>query len=139
MVHRCMDIAYSYYQLDENYTAEQWEQKNNWLKQLITQMSSDVIAFQEVFSFDSLTNLTSNLGYPYICKVDEPLMKKDCEFTFITPVVALASKYPISQVQAVSPDTALLKHLGLPVDFSFSRKPIRALIELPKVGFIRIY
>jgi len=130
---------YSYYQLDENYNAAQWQTKNMWLKEQLTKMSADVIGFQEVFSFDALAELTSSLGYHYISKVDDPSMAKNCEFTYITPIVALASKFPITQVQAVSPDIQLLKYLGLPESFSFSRKPIKALVDLPNLGFIRIY
>lgn len=130
---------YSYYQLDENYSAAQWQTKNTWLKQKLLNMSADIIAFQEVFSFDALAKFTDSLGYQHICKVDDATKAKNCEFTYIAPIVALASKYPISQVEAVSPDTHLLKHLGLPEDFSFSRKPIKALIKLPNFGFIRVY
>ncbi|WP_170940639.1 endonuclease/exonuclease/phosphatase family protein [Pseudoalteromonas sp. NBT06-2] len=130
---------YSYYQLDENYNAEQWQTKNRWLKKQLSRISADVIAFQEVFSFDALAKLTSSLGYQYISKVDEASMAKNCEFTYITPVVAIASKYPITQAQTVFPDNTLLKHLGLPENFSFSRKPIKALIEFPNFGFVRVY
>lgn len=130
---------YSYYQLDENYSATQWQAKNAWLKAQLLHISADVIAFQEVFSFDALTEFTASLGYQHICKVDDATKAKNCEFTYIAPVVALASKYPIIQVEAVSPDITLLKHLGLPEDFSFSRKPIKALIKLPNLGCIRIY
>jgi len=130
---------YSYYQLNENYNASNWQAKNIWLKNQLSNISADIIAFQEVFSIDALTQLTSSLGYQYICKVDEPSMAKNCEFTYIAPVVALASRYPISQIQAVAPDIALLKHLSLPEDFTFSRKPIRAIIDLPYLGCVRIY
>jgi endonuclease/exonuclease/phosphatase family metal-dependent hydrolase len=130
---------FSYYQLDENYSASQWQTKNAWLKQTLLNMSADIIAFQEVFSFDALSEFTASLGYQYICKVDDATKSKNCEFTYIAPVVALASKYPISQVEAVSPDIVLLKHLGLPEDFTFSRKPIKAIIVLPYLGDVRLY
>lgn len=130
---------FSFYQLNENYTASQWQDKNIWLKHQISQISADIIAFQEVFSFDALSKLTSEMGYPYICKVDDAHFTKNCEFTYSAPIVALCAKYPIKNIQAVLPDPQFLKHLGLPEDFSFSRKPIKAIIELPDYSDLRIY
>ncbi|SFD06630.1 Endonuclease/Exonuclease/phosphatase family protein [Pseudoalteromonas denitrificans DSM 6059] len=130
---------FSYYQLDENYSAIQWQNKNIWLTRLIANISPDIIAFQEVFSIDALAKHIKPLGYDYLTTVDMPCIAKQSEFILMTPVVALASKYPIIQADALKPDKKLLKHLNLPENFTFSRRPIKAEIQLPQLGIVRIY
>ena len=56
------------------------------------------------------------------------------DFIYRSPVVAIASRYPIVEVDAVKPDLELAQTLGLSGDFSFSRKVIRATIDVPHIG-----
>jgi endonuclease/exonuclease/phosphatase family metal-dependent hydrolase len=64
--------------------------------------------------------------------VDKPHVIDD--FIYRRPVVAIASRYPIVDVNAVKPNTELAQALGLANDFSFSRKVLRATIDVPHMG-----
>lgn len=92
----------------------------------------DIIGFQEVFSTDSLKELVLAQGYPYFAVVDQPQVIDD--FIYRSPVVAIASRYPIVDVAAVKPNTELVQTLGLVNDFSFSRKVLRATVDVPHMG-----
>lgn len=71
-------------------------------------------------------------GYAYFEVVDQPHVIDD--FIYRSPVVAIASRYPIVDIAAVSPNTELAQTLGLAKDFSFNRKVIRATIDIPHLG-----
>lgn len=70
--------------------------------------------------------------YPYFEVVDQPQVIDD--FIYRSPVVAIASRYPIVDVKAVKPNPELVQTLGLSPDFSFSRKVLRATIDVPHIG-----
>ena len=55
-------------------------------------------------------------------------------FIYKRPVVAIASRHPIVDIKAVEPDTELAQTLGLTEDFSFSRKVLRATVDVPHMG-----
>jgi len=71
-------------------------------------------------------------GYGYFEVVDQPEVIDD--FIYQRPVVAIASRYPIVDIKAVEPNTELAQTLGLTDDFSFSRKVLRATIDVPHMG-----
>lgn len=64
--------------------------------------------------------------------VDQPNIVDD--FIYRSPVVAIASRYPIVDVTAVKPNTELAETLGLSNNFSFSRKVLRATVDVPHMG-----
>ncbi len=92
----------------------------------------DIIGFQEVFSTESLKNLVTSQGYGYFEVVDQPEVIDD--FIYKRPVVAIASRYPIVDIKAVKPNTELAQTLGLTDEFSFSRKVLRATVDVPHLG-----
>lgn len=122
----------AYYEFERIYTAEQWAKKQCWIVDYLTQYQPDVIGFQEVFSIESLKELVQGLGYDYFAVVDTPEVIDD--FIYKRPVVAMASKYPIVEVTAVEHDRELASTLGLNSDFVFSRKVLRATVNLPHIG-----
>ena len=54
-------------------------------------------------------------------------------------MVAIASKYPIVEVNSVKPSIDLAETLGLSNNFSFSRKVLRATINVPHIGHCDCY
>lgn len=122
----------AYYDFERIYSAEQWIKKQNWIAEYLREHQPDIIGFQEVFSADSLKELVAGQGYPYFTVVDEPQVIDD--FIYRSPVVALASRYPIIESVAVKPNTDLAQTLGLASNFSFSRKVLRATIDVPHMG-----
>ncbi len=71
-------------------------------------------------------------GYRYFKVVDQPHVIDD--FIYQRPVVAIASRYPIVDAVAVKPNTELAQTLGLANDFCFSRKVLRATVDVPHIG-----
>lgn len=122
----------AYYDFERIYSAEQWAKKQKWIAEYLQEHQPDVIGFQEVFSPESLQALVLAQGYPYFSVVDQPDVIDD--FIYRSPVVAIASRYPIVDVSAVQPNTELAQTIGLTSDFSFSRKVLRATIDLPHIG-----
>lgn len=96
-----------------------------------------MIAFQEVFSIDSLKKLLLENGYEYFSTVDTPQIIDD--FIYKSPVVAIAAKYPIVEVAAVAHSREYVNALGLNHGFEFSRKVLRATINLPHIGYTDCY
>lgn len=122
----------AYYDFERIYSAEQWAKKQNWICEYLREYQPDVIGFQEVFSPESLKALVLSQGYPYFAVIDQPEVIDD--FIYRSPVVALASRYPIIDATAVQPNTELAQSIGLTADFSFSRKVLRATLDLPHIG-----
>ena len=122
----------AFYEFERIYSAEQWAKKQKWVAEYLREFQPDIIGFQEVFSADSLKELVAAQGYAYFEVVDQPDVIDD--FIYRSPVVAIASRYPIAEVAAVEANTELAQTLGLANDFSFSRKVIRATVELPHMG-----
>jgi len=122
----------AYYDFERIYSAEQWKKKQHWVAEYLREYQPDIIGFQEVFSTDSLKDLVAAQGYDYFEVVDQPQVIDD--FIYKRPVVAIASRYPIVGIEAVKPNTDLAQTLGLTSDFSFSRKVLRATIEVPHLG-----
>jgi endonuclease/exonuclease/phosphatase family metal-dependent hydrolase len=122
----------AYYEFERIYSAEQWRKKQNWIAEYLREYQPDIIGFQEVFSTESLKALVLTQGYPYFSVVDQPHIVDD--FIYRSPVVAIASRYPIVDVVAVQPNIELAQTLGLTSEFSFSRKVLRATVDLPHIG-----
>ncbi|ACA85096.1 endonuclease/exonuclease/phosphatase family protein [Shewanella woodyi] len=122
----------AYYDFENIYTQEQWQKKLAWITSYLNEHQPDVIGFQEVFSPDALATLTQACGLDYFAVLDEPDVFDD--FIYSKPVVAIASRYPIIDVHSVEADSQLAEMVGMPANFSFSRKPLRATVSIPKLG-----
>ncbi|BAJ00568.1 endonuclease/exonuclease/phosphatase family protein [Shewanella violacea] len=127
----------AFYEFDNIYTQEQWQKKLDWITKYLNEHQPDVIGFQEVFSPDELQSLTKSCGLDYFCVLDSPQVMDD--FIYSKPVVALASRYPIKQAVSVNADPGWAAKMGLESEFEFSRKPLRATVELPKLGLCDCY
>jgi len=122
----------AFYDFERIYSAEQWQKKQCWIAEYLREYQPDIIAFQEVFSPESLKKLVAAQGYDYFAVVDQPDVIDD--FIYRSPVVAIASRYSIVDIKAVKPNTELAQTLGLTDKFSFSRKVLRATIDVPHLG-----
>jgi endonuclease/exonuclease/phosphatase family metal-dependent hydrolase len=122
----------AYYEFERIYSAEQWQKKQLWVTEYLREYQPDIIGFQEVFSTESLKKLVTSQGYGYFEVVDQPHVIDD--FIYQRPVVAIASRYPIVDIKAVKPNIELAQTLGLTDDFSFSRKVLRATVDVPHMG-----
>jgi endonuclease/exonuclease/phosphatase family metal-dependent hydrolase len=122
----------AYYDFERIYSAAQWEKKQKWIAEYLREYQPDIIGFQEVFSTESLRKLVVAQGYDYFAVVDQPHVIDD--FIYKRPVVAIASRYPIVDINAVKPNIELAQTLGLVNDFSFSRKVLRATVDVPHMG-----
>ncbi len=127
----------AYYEFERIYSAEQWQKKQNWIADYLREYQPDIIGFQEVFSAESLKELVAAQGYDYFAVVDQPQVIDG--FIYKSPVVAIASRYPIVDTQAVKPNIELAQTLGLANDFSFSRKVLRATVDVPHIGHCDCY
>lgn len=76
-------------------------------------------------------------GYEHFSVIDQPDVIDD--FIYKSPVVAIASRYPITAAHAVEPCKELAHSIGLNSDFSFSRKILRATIDVPHLGACDCY
>jgi len=134
-----VEPPYSWYIKKDKFTQEQWEQKTTWIKNQILNMDCDIIGFQEVFSTNALEKICKDLGFKYFTYVDKAKVNKQNKNVYISTTVALASKYPILKTHKVLVNgKSILKH-GFKGHFSFSRTPIKALIELPNKKEITVY
>lgn len=124
------------YEFDNIYSSAQWQQKTDWLRRVLLDVAPDVLALQEVFSCEALQQLTTELGYNHFAVAEPPILIDD--HVYQKPVVALASKYPILQSNAVPVPQAAANALGI-AQFSFSRVPLRALLQLPDIGLCNCY
>ncbi|MEI6859081.1 MAG: endonuclease/exonuclease/phosphatase family protein [Shewanella sp.] len=127
----------AFYEFDNIYTQQQWQKKLNWIAKYLNEHQPDVIAFQEVFSPDELETLTQACGLGYFSVLDSPQVMDD--FIYSKPIVALASRYPIKETVSVYADKEWAAKMGLVDEFEFSRKPLRATVDLPKIGLCDCY
>lgn len=127
-----LEPPFACYEFDRIYSAEQWLKKNNWISAYLDEFQPDVVGFQEVFSPEALQSLVKQSGYHYFSVVDECTVIDD--FICSSPVVAIASRFPITCVSAVEFDKTLSNDMGLSEAFSLSRKILRATIDLPHIG-----
>ncbi|CAH0528890.1 endonuclease/exonuclease/phosphatase family protein [Vibrio hippocampi] len=126
----------AYYDFENIYEREAWQHKCHWTQNQLSQLNADVVGLQEVFSIDAARDMMCALGYRYFATVDEPHVAD--EYIYSKPVVAIASKYPISECKAVTPLSAI--ELAYEVDLpSFSRPPICATVLVPDIGHLTVY
>jgi len=138
-LYQFVEPPYSWYTKKNTFSKNQWEEKIFWVKKQIEEMNCDIIGFQEVFSNDALEKLTKELGFNYFVTVDKAELDEENPTLFISTTVALASKYPILEVQEVLVDEKTILRHKFEGNFHFSRTPIKALIELPNKVQITIY
>ena len=134
-----VEPPYSWYIKKDSFSENDWKEKTTWIKKQILDMNCDIIGFQEVFSKDALKKITEELGFKYFICIDKPKTDKQNKTVYTSTTVALASKYPITKIQKVPVNSrSILKH-KFEGHFRFSRKPIKALIELPNKKVITVY
>ncbi|MEX3070807.1 endonuclease/exonuclease/phosphatase family protein [Vibrio alginolyticus] len=127
----------AYYDFENIYSAEHWEGKLSWTQSQLERLDPDIIGIQEVFSIEQTKLFFHGLGYPYFAAVDTPHVEND--YIYSRPVVAIASRYPIEQIQPVTFDKESLAPFGVHEAPEFSRKPIYAQIIHPTLGHIAVY
>jgi endonuclease/exonuclease/phosphatase family metal-dependent hydrolase len=102
-------------------------------------MDCDIIGFQEVFSQDALKDLVKELGFHCFVTVDMAKLSSNNPMKYVTTTVALASKYPITNIEKVNVDMpSIEKYHGVDA-FAFSRVPIKAGITLPNGTELLVY
>lgn len=124
----------AYYQHDNIYTNKEWQRKTAWLDSCIMNLDSDIIAFQEVFSPNELREQVSKLGYRHFACLDKPHIEHGYQYR--SPVLALASRFPITKTQLLFPDDSLTKSGIITKEFEFSRVPLMVSINLELLGDI---
>lgn len=132
-----IEPPFACYDFDRIYEQHQWQKKQHWISRYLAEHQPDVIGFQEVFSPNSLQQLLNGCDYPYFTVVDSAEVIED--YIYRSPVVAIASRYPIKSVAAVHPDQDMALAMGLNEAYQFSRKPLRASIDLPHLGITDCY
>ena len=130
---------YSFYQLHERYNTTQWQKKQTFIEDFLIQSRADVVAFQEVFSIKSLQTLCKEQGYDYFETVTTPKSDNLYPQVLFNPVVAIASKIPVHDSQALSPCPELLEYLNNQNEFKFNRTPIKCRFELDGLGAVYFY
>ena len=127
----------AYYDFENIYSHGQWQKKCQWLSEFLAHRQPDIVGFQEVFSPEPLKRIASEQGLAHFAIVDEATLISD--YIYRSPVVALASRYPIVEISSVEPDARLVAAMGLSSEFAFSRKVLRATIEVPHIGKCDFY
>nr|WP_282437290.1 endonuclease/exonuclease/phosphatase family protein [Vibrio amylolyticus] len=124
----------AFYDFANIYTKEEWQIKTQWLERSLVEIDADIIGFQEVFSIDVLRSSLEALGYPYFVTIDTPDIEQD--YIYSNPVLALASRYPILETPVINLESPIAQQQA---DFQFSRQPIHAVINIPKLGALDVY
>ncbi|WP_043991416.1 endonuclease/exonuclease/phosphatase family protein [Vibrio sp. AND4] len=127
----------AYYDFENIYSFDDWQDKLTWTKSQFEQLSPDIIGLQEVFSIQETKDFFAEIGYLYFASVDTPHIEGD--YIYSRPVVALASRFPIEHVEAVTFEQNTLDVFGSMSAPPFSRKPLRAHIIHPIIGHIAVY
>lgn len=126
----------AFYEFDNIYDNDAWRGKCHWTSNTLLALNADIIALQEVFSLTETKQLFIDMGYPFFATVDTAHIEQ--EYIYTHPVVAIASKFPIVQVEALECNLALTRGYSLP-QAAFSRTPLRAIINVPAIGEICVY
>lgn len=130
---------YSFYTKKGRFSYDNWQKKTLWIKEQITNLNCDVIAFQEVFSQKELEEILKDLGFNYFVCVEVPKKSTTNEKVFKSTSVALASKYEILEVSKIKVHGKSIKDLNFKTHFSFSRVPIKAKIKINEKQSIFVY
>ncbi|RJX75111.1 endonuclease/exonuclease/phosphatase family protein [Vibrio sinensis] len=126
----------AFYDFENIYESDAWQEKCRWIALHFEQLNADVVGVQEVFSVEAARALFETLGYPHFACIDEPHIES--EYIYSQPVVALASKYPITFVETVTPPTIIEQNYST-VTPKFSRKPLSVIIDVPEIGEVAVY
>jgi endonuclease/exonuclease/phosphatase family metal-dependent hydrolase len=118
-----VEPPYTWYTKKDKFNSRQWFEKTTWIKEQIRKMDCDIIGFQEVFSQDALEALVKELGYTYFATADEAKLSTNNPMKYVTTTVALASKYPITNLQKVRAHTPSLKVMGMKGILLFQESP----------------
>ncbi|RJG42665.1 endonuclease/exonuclease/phosphatase family protein [Motilimonas pumila] len=117
---------YAAYEFENILEPEQWQKKQNWLKNTLQQADADIIAMQEVFSGPDLKQLCFDLGYPYFAFTPSALEPES--HVYRKPGLAIASKHPLQPCDIDEQCAA-----------TFSRAPLLCEVVLPHIGPTHIY
>lgn len=138
-----VEPPYSWYTKKDKFNQRQWLEKTTWIKSQILKMDCDIIGFQEVFSRDALEVLVKELGFNYFQTVDVAKLSTNNPRKYVSTIVAMASKYPISNIEDVQVHMpSIEKHDFGEVNkehFRFSRVHIKAMITLPNEKELLVY
>ena len=134
-----VEPPYSWYTKKDKFNERQWLEKTAWIKNQILKMDCDIIGFQEVFSRKALRDLVKDLGFKYFKIVDVAKLSKNNRYKYVTTTVAIASKYPISNIQVVEVHQPSIEKHNFEGIFKFSRIPIKAIIKLPNEKELLVY
>ncbi|EGU30530.1 hypothetical protein VII00023_10989 [Vibrio ichthyoenteri ATCC 700023] len=126
----------AFYDFENIYERDAWQAKCQWTTDRIQQLNADIVGMQEVFSIDATRRLFEQMGYAYFACVDTPHVEND--YIYSQPVVAIASRYPITHVAAVTPPDSIQQGYQTPLP-QFSRKPVYAVVDVPDIGEIAVY
>ncbi len=127
----------AFYDFENIYSQDQWQDKLAWTKSQIALLNPDIVGLQEVFSIEETKTFFNQIGYEYFATVDTPHVEGD--YIYSRPVVAVASRFPIDHIEAVSFDRQSLQAFGDIQAPDFSRKPICAHVIHPIIGHIAIF
>jgi endonuclease/exonuclease/phosphatase family metal-dependent hydrolase len=134
-----VEPPYSWYTKKDKFNQRQWLEKTTWIKNQIVKMDCDIIGFQEVFSRDALKDLVTQLGFNHFKVVDVAKLSKNNRFKYVTTTVAIASKYPIVNIQVVEAHLPSIEKHHFEGAFAFSRIPVKATITLPDKKELIVY
>ncbi|MDY7989900.1 endonuclease/exonuclease/phosphatase family protein [Paenibacillus polymyxa] len=130
---------FCWYEPENVYTDDDWKEKRQWVKDQLTKMNCDVIGFQEVFSVNALEDLTNEAGYKYFRTIESTKTDANNSLVYVSPVVAIASKFPIVKLEQVEIEESIIRTLPIENSFKFSRIPIKATISAEGIGTILVY
>jgi endonuclease/exonuclease/phosphatase family metal-dependent hydrolase len=134
-----VEPPYSWYFKKDKFNKLQWQEKTQWIKNQISLMNCDVIGFQEVFSRNTLKDIVNDLGFKYFETVDVAKTSKENSTIYTSTTVAIASKFPISNIQEVKAHIPSIKKHHFEGFFKFSRIPIKATVILPNEQEVLVY
>ncbi|MEA1879833.1 MAG: endonuclease [Campylobacterota bacterium] len=138
-----VEPPYAWYSKKDKFNQRQWFEKTTWIKSQIQTMDCDIIGFQEVFSQDALKNLVHDLGFHYFETVDVAKLSTNNPQKYVSTIVAIASKHPITKLEDVEVHMPSVKKHDATKDntehFRFSRKHIKATVKLPNEEELLVY
>lgn len=131
---------YWYDKEDNNrYQSREWKKKQRWVEEQLEALDADVVGFQEVFSVDALKALVKRKGYDHFVTADVPKTDPEDDSVFISPVVALASRYPLKNLRSIDIDGTVQAVFPSTESFKFSREPVCVTVETPDLGDVMAY
>lgn len=126
----------AFYEFNNIYEEEAWLGKCQWTSDQLSTLNADVVGLQEVFSIEQAKTLCEKLGYCYFATVEQPHVESD--YIYSKPVVAVASKYPITRVTKVTPPKEQCEGYATTLP-DFSRHPVHVIIDVPELGEFSVY